>query len=378
MNWKYGRLVQQFTWVIALCVCSAQFARAQSKATLHFEINLRDSGWEPPTDRFQHNEPAIAIDYKGRIVVGFTATTRAGLVTRSQPSLDFRILRFTSDGRLDAALSLPTRVKAHNSIYLSDTGQIIARANDTLQLFASDDDSLQKGVWKTLCEKQCGVLQSPTRSTMILGTKQATWIIRFPSNPISQECANKPQLAESDDRRIEWQARWITDEFAYSSRPGSDGFAYRWPLCEYDKRTELPQPFDFVLNDKFFIREIITPRRGNLDLKLEVIALDGSVKFQPPLSKYESVMGYHAIRSSAPGDRIAVDIATWRGGNLALDISSHPTARRIAIYDVEAGKEVGSTSVGIKLRYGFDFALSTDGHCLATLEDGRVKVSNLP
>jgi hypothetical protein len=377
MTWNRRRSAQHFLWLAALLFWPARPASAQSKLS-HIEINLRPYGWKPPIDQFQHDAPSIAIDDKGRVLVGFRAPARNGLVTRNQPSLDFRILRFSPDGKFDVSLSLPTRAKATNGIYLSDTGQIIARANDALRLFASDDGSLQKGVWKTLCEKWCGVLQSHTRRTMILGTRQATGIIRFPVKPTSQECANIPLLAEPDDRRIEWAAIAITDQFSYSSRQGPDGFAYRWPLCEYEKRVELPHPFDFVTNDKLFIREIRKPRRGSIDRKLEVVALDGSVKFEPPMSKDESVTGYSAIRSSAQGDRIAVDIATRRGGNLALDIGSHPTARRIGIYDVEAGKEVASISVSTVHRYGFDFALSADGRCLATLEDDLVKISNLP
>jgi hypothetical protein len=83
------------------------------------------------------------------------------------------------------------------------------------------------------------------------------------------------------------------------------------------------------------------------------------------------------IQSSEKGDRIAVDILTTRGGNRTLDISSHVTARRIAVYDIEAGKEVTSVSVNSTHPYRFEFDLSPNGRRLAILEDDVVKVVDL-
>jgi len=72
-----------------------------------------------------------------------------------------------------------------------------------------------------------------------------------------------------------------------------------------------------------------------------------------------------------------VDILTTRGGNRALDISSHVTARRVAVYDIEAGKQQSSTPVSAKHKYRFQFDLSPDGRRLAILEDDVVKVVDL-
>jgi hypothetical protein len=53
------------------------------------------------------------------------------------------------------------------------------------------------------------------------------------------------------------------------------------------------------------------------------------------------------------------------------------TARRVAIYDIEAGKELASIPVNPKHRYRCEFDLSPDGHRLAILEDDTVKVADL-
>jgi hypothetical protein len=59
-------------------------------------------------------------------------------VTRDQPALSFHAVRFSTDGKSDFSVALPTNGWRSNSLYLSDTDQIIVRANDSLQLLQSD------------------------------------------------------------------------------------------------------------------------------------------------------------------------------------------------------------------------------------------------
>jgi hypothetical protein len=140
-----------------------------------------------------------------------------------------------------------------------------------------------------------------------------------------------------------------------------------------------------VLNDQFFVANgdavlanALTKPDRDANSNLEVISFDGHVKFRQHMAKHEHWDNlWVPIGSSERGDRIAVDILTTRGGNRTLDISSHVTARRIAVYDIEAGKEVASTPVNPKHRYRFEFDLSPDGHRLAILEDDKVKVVDL-
>ena len=72
-----------------------------------------------------------------------------------------------------------------------------------------------------------------------------------------------------------------------------------------------------------------------------------------------------------------MDVVARRGGNRTFDISSHVSARRIAVYDIEAGKEIASIPVNPKYKYRLEFDLSPDGHRLAILEDDVVKVIDL-
>ena len=112
--------------LLVILFCVGQSVPAQSPRTESpVVINLRSYGWEPP-DRLDHSRPLIAVDHEGRIVVGFTVRRRTGHVTRSQPSLDFHILRFSASGKADLSLSLPTNAKGITGIFLSDTDQIIA------------------------------------------------------------------------------------------------------------------------------------------------------------------------------------------------------------------------------------------------------------
>jgi hypothetical protein len=362
--------------VLAMLLWAGKPFRGQPRTDTAVVINLREHGWEPPS-RYQYDKPSITVDNEGRVLVGFTVQARGGLVTRNAPSLDFRILRFTSEGKLDLSVSLPTRMKSSNGIYVSDTDQVIARANDRLELLEANDG---EGVWKVLCAQWCGVLQSPTRHTLVLLTKRAdppARIMRFSQKPVLQPCASASQSAQSRDDKIEIKTRSITDEFSYSYRPGPEGFAYRWPLCEPDRRVELPRTFDFVLNDGFFLTTTFTHRIGSTDQKLEVISPDGQVKFALPMLKYESVVGNDGIRGSAQGDRIAAHIVTLRGGNLTLDVGAHATSRRIVVYDMDTAREVVSIPVSLKQHYRFDFDLSPNGRHLTILEDDIVRMVDL-
>ncbi len=335
-----------------------------------FTLDLRSYGWESPWER-QHeiNLPSIVVDHKGRVVLGFTVQARSGLVTRSQPSVDFRILRFSPDGKVDSSLSLPTHEKAINSIYLSDTDQIIARANDSYLYLQGDDGNLQKGLWKTLCT-QCGLMQSSTRRTLVLTVKGADpplTIVRF-----------SPQLALRRCGKFNY-TQYVTDEFAYSHNwePESGYFTYRWPLCDYEHRVEMQLPASdhyTALNDDTFVAYGFSKQKKYEEL--EVVSADGRAKFRPTMQRHELVGGRMPVKSNERGNVIAVDLLTVRGANRALDMDGHVTARRIAVYDIEAGRELVSIPVSPMPRH-FEFDLSPDGHRLAILEDDMVKVFNV-
>jgi len=375
-----ARLKHSVAWILeAMIVWTGQFAPAQSPTATAFVLNLRRYGWEPP-DRREANGPSIAVDHEGRVLVGFTARERAGLVTRSQPSLSFRVLRFSSDGKVGLSLSLPTNVAGRTGVYLSDTDQIIARANEELQLLDERKGDSQEGVWRILtpCALRWLIEQSPSRHTLLLHTAEAdpVMVIRLSQQPAVQQCREAPEFTKStEDKRQNWPTS-ITDEFAYFL--GGEK-SYRWPLCDYGHRVEIPEHLHgrwAVLNDKTFASATYNARKDQWRLK--VISSEGQTKFEPDMVKHESASSFWVpIRSSERGDRIAVDIETRQGGNRTLDISSHVTARRIAVYDIEAGKELGSVPVNPEHHYRFEFDLGPDGHRLAILEDEMVRVVDL-
>lgn len=98
------------------------------------------------------------------------------------------------------------------------------------------------------------------------------------------------------------------------------------------------------------------------------------MKFRQPMPGHDY---YASIQGDERGDRIAVDIITSRGGNRALDISPHMTARRIVVYDIEAGRELASVPEKIPRRNVFGFDLSPDGRRLAILGDDKVTVVDI-
>ncbi len=321
------------------------------------------------------------MDNASCVLVGFTALARTGLVTRNQASLDFRILRFSPNGKLELSLSLPTQAETTNGIYLSDTGVIIAKANDSLQYLQDDDGNFDKGVWKTLCTGGCGVSQSPTRHTLVFHTKNADpplTFVRFSPQIQLQQCGKARQPVESDDDRIQNYTQSITDKFVYFYHPSPEGVGYRWPICDYARRVELRHGGFTVLHDKSFVTTTRSLEGGKERWGPEVISLDGQVKFRPTLSEHELSIDFPPIRGSALGNRMAVNLATMRGGNRILDIGSHATARRMAVYDIEGKKEIASIPLATRQSYRFEFDLSPDGHHLAILEDDIIRLIDVP
>jgi hypothetical protein len=363
--------------VFFILVLAFQVNLCHGDALTTATVDLRGYGWEPQ-GRKRIVWTFIAVDHEGRVVVSYTTRVRTQLVKRDNPSLDLRILRFSKDGKLDLSLSLPTNMAGNNGIYLSDSDQIIAKANDSLQLYQEDIKT-----WKVLaqCGPQCSVEQSVSRRTLALRNEYHAplLIIRFSQVPRLQQCDKAPKSSEDP---IQYNSQKITDNFAYYS--GSEGlelFTYRWPFCEYENRVEMPlRPggnWD-VLNDRLFVFYPSDPHNDRRTVK--VVSSDGRVMFQSVNGKHEYARGiWNPTRSNERGTRIAVDIVTFRGGNRVLDISSHATARRIAVYDIELQKEVASIPVGWKYRdpFEFGFDLSPDGRRLAVLENGTLKVIDL-
>jgi hypothetical protein len=297
-------------------------------------------------------------------------------------------VRFSPDGKADLSVSLPTNKAGRTGIYLSDTDQIVARANDSLQLLQTDEKTSQEGVWKILapCALRCHVKQSVSRHTLVLYTENANpplTIVRLSPQAVLKRCGKGQQLLKSNEDKFQNYPESITDEFAYFAgvTPQLQEFTYRWPLCDYDHRVDMPFTIRgrwTVLNDKLSVVNTYAGGKGNTNEGLKVISSDGLVKFEPTLAKHESAGSlWVPIRSSERADRIAVDIFTVRGGSLALDISGHLTDRRVAVYDIEAREESASIPIDTKNHYRFEFDLSPDGHRLAILEDDVVKVVDL-
>jgi hypothetical protein len=376
-------------WIfLAFLVLVCRPLSAQSRAQSIVVLSLRDYGWLPP-DRHEINSPSLAVDHQGRVLVGFTVRERPGLVTRSQPSLGFHIMRFSPDGKIDLSLSLATNAAGRTGIYLSDKDQIVARANNNVQLLQADNaNPIEAGTWKVLapCTSHCYVEQSVTRHTLLLYTEDAdppVTIIRLSEEPMLQRCGKAHKFIVSSQDMIQNIPQSITDVYAYFHgwEAGSGEFNYRWPICDYEHRAEMALGIRgrwMTLSDSLFVVNTDSSSKGNHGSGLEVISSDGQVKFRPEMEKHESAGSlWVPIRSSQRGDRIAVDMFTARGANQRLDLSGHLTARHIAIYDTEAGKQLASISVNPKHRYRFEFDLSPDGSRLAILEDDVLKVVEL-
>ncbi len=353
---------------------------AQS-ATKIAELKLRDYGWQEPESVHPHEldtieKRSLVIDHKGRILVGFPVRERHGLVTREQPALSLHIVGLTPQGKVDLSVALPANGWRNNSIYLNDSDQIIARANDALQMFAGETDaSPTRNSWKAIapCGLRCRIEQSSSRRTLLLENWDADFpatIVDAVQGAVTNRCAKPPYSPQS-----------ITDEYAYFSGQGRGPtytpFLYRWPFCEHEQGIQIPleaSGFLRALNDEslVIVAHFVNRHRP---AEIQILSPDGHVKFRQAIAKHDIFM--NRIRNSERGDRFAIDIWTLRGSLQALDISGRRVAHRVAVYSSKTGQMLADISVNPTQRYGFDFALSPDGHRLAVVVDDVLTVTNL-
>ena len=380
MHYRLNRLYLLF--IIVLCDTPSPLCtdpgmvvpQTQHRLTQVVVLDMRRYGWEEPSQG-QSDRPIIAIDHKGRLVVGHTVRERYGLVTRNQPSLEFQFLRLTSNGTIDLSASLPTNVGGGSELYLSDTDEIVVRENDSLQWLQSYTGTSDGVLWTFLtpCTRGCRVTQSYSRHTLLVYNDSVdipVTIVTLSEPPVVHRCSKVSQLMDLSEDQI--YPHLTTDRFAYSIRGGK---AYRWRHCEYDRRVALPLDGNGrweVLNDDSFVANTYDVHAHHCGLK--VVSATGEVRFRPTLSKYESVSTlWEPIRRNENGNRIAVDVVTIGGDHPSLDIPGHVKARRIAVYDIASGTEVASISVASKHRYRYKFDLSPDGHRVVVIEDDIVR-----
>jgi hypothetical protein len=367
------------SWLPAMILTSACPALAQTRTGNVSRFKLENYGWQhlPVTHEWVGTSSRlVSIDHQGRVLVAFTTRENRGLSSREHPGLSFHILRFTSEGKVDLSLVLPTSNWFNNGLYLGLDDRIYARVDNALQFFAEQHDAnSDTGVWKTLvpCSMGCKIMQSPSRRTLILRDSKErdhhTYIVLDTSSgapPVVKDCTS----SDSDGQAI-------TDRFTYHSTDGIRTDARRWPLCDQKHETELPLDMRngaiHPLSDEALLL-LGTPASKKDDPQggVDLVAPDGQLKFHQEMPKHDLVDSYW-MTSDERGDRFAFSIQTWRGGSVFLDISGKMAARRVVVY-TETGQELATVPVNPGYHRGFDFSLSPDGHRLAILDEGVLTV----
>jgi hypothetical protein len=363
-------------FVVVLLTVGCQKSLAQTQPSKITQLKLENFGWErlPQTQRGEWpglGSQLLSIDHKGRVLVGFTVREDMKLATREHPGFSFHILRFTSEGKVDLSLVLPTNTLFTNGLYLGPNDQIFARANDAFQGISEEDGSRKEGaVWRPIapCPRDCQISQSPSRRTLIVTAFEHDY--DHATHTILDASSTPPRVIQICPR----SGGAITDKYSYGS--GSIGmkyFARRSPICEPERSLELPLDPQGgslrALNDESLLLLGIGKRRG-----IELVTPDGKVKFRQEMPKYDIVT--EEVRSDALGDRVAFIVETWRGGSRALDISGNRVARRVVVY-TDTGQQLATAQVNPVLHRDFDFSMSSDGHRLAILDEGSVTVIDL-
>lgn len=387
MHWKWQRNLVIFS-VLLFGTCSPASAQFQTAKIVKFK--LEGYGWQPLPQRQpgQHGEhpgtPShlISIDHNNRVLVGFSARENYSLASREHPGLAFHIVRFTPAGKPDLSVALPTKDYFTNGLYLGANDQILARANDLLQVFSVANKAADEDVsWRPLapCPNDCYIGSSFSRRTMILRTSEKPLDFDNSTYTVLDTSSSSPSVVQTCSR-MAFYAEKVTDKFAYWPNYDRDNNrTVRFPFCEVNNFQELPWTGGggfFPLNDDaFLLLGSDKDRRGVVKL----VGWDGQVRFQHTMSDKDDVPQYYVgfwATSDERGDRFAFTVDTWHGGSRFLDISGKLIARRIVVYD-ERGHELASVPVSTAYKRDFDFSLSPDGHRLAILEEGVVTVVDI-
>ena len=377
----------------AVAVFAGAQVHAQSQVLKISTYKLEDYGWQPlpKMQPGRHGEwpgtpsQLVAIDHEGRVLAGFASRENHTLATREHPGLSFHILRFTSEGKVDLSLALPTRDYFTNGFYLGSNVQVFARANDALQVLlnrAEGGETRTDVSWRTLapCPIDCYISGSFTRRTLVLRTSEKPFSFDNLTYTILDTASFPPQIVQTCSRMADY-AEKITDKFAYwNGSEGRERFTRRFSFCDMDHPQELPWIGGggfFALNDDTFLL-LGSDRNSRGTVKLS--GADGRVKFRHEMSKKNEVPGFNVgfrATSDERGDRFAFTVDTWRGGSRFLDVSGKLIARRVVVYN-DAGQELASFPVSTAYHRDFDFALSPDGHRLAVLDEGVVSIVDIP
>jgi len=357
-----------------MCAVSCLQAAAQiSKSQRVTQIKLESFGWEPiPKGEYYENRGAFSrnlwIDHSGRVLVGFTVRENYALATRGHPGRSFHILRFTSEGKVDLSLVLPTDNWFNNGIYLGSNDQIFARANDAFQLLENEYNK-ESPSWKTLapCPRDCYISQSLSRRTLIVrveppvgGPDHSTYTIL--------DASSSPPRVVGTCSQMAFYARNITDKFAYwGNYDRDDNLMVRFPFCDVEHYQELSKwggrgTSGFVLNDETLLKIGYTSAGP---VEAQVIGPNGQLKFSLKMPKNDAIYPYD-VASDERNDRFAFMVNTIRGQHPRLDIGGHLVARRAVVYS-DSGQELASIPIDTHLSRDADFSMSPDGHRLAVL-----------
>jgi|HubBroStandDraft_6_1064221.scaffolds.fasta_scaffold79556_2 hypothetical protein len=367
--------------LLAVIVCACSHVYVQSRTPQITKIKLQDYGWQPVPyrpARFGHPPltPNLWLDHDDRVLVGFALRESDALATREQPQRSFHILRFTTEGKSDLALSLPTDSWYTNGFYLSPDDQILARANGKLQLLSKGESQVQSGASQVLaaCPENCSIRQSFSRRTLIIAVRPVVGSRDAPIvYTILDASSSPPRILRTCSQMASMQ---ITDKFVYrGAYDRDDDLTVRFPFCDVEHYEDFPKwgkGAPYVLNDETIFKMGGT-QGGRFGI--ELIGAEGHSKFSIEMPKHDFI-DREKIATDERYDRFAFIVNTEHGAHPRLDIGGHLVARRVVVLD-GTGKELASIPTETNYYMDSNFALSPDGRRLAILDEGVVTVVEL-
>jgi hypothetical protein len=186
------------------------------------------------------------------------------------------------------------------------------------------------------------------------------WVCAIPGAPFTVSFASHTTLF------------WITssDPLLAQVQAVSETGATKW---NYQWRGD-PRVPTLITDDRMIIY------RPNI-----VMVHDGTEEWRVPIdAKHDKIA---ALRASADGEVVAALVQRVSGGSRVLDTAPKLKAERLVVIDARSGRTIQEIPIPLpasilnhamdtipRLDERFEFTISSDGHMIATLSDGNVRL----
>lgn len=348
--------------IIALISCASLRAG--------WRVDLAEWGYQPPPPRRLPEAGGsvrfLDFDSANNVVTGFVSRTASQLTARNDPALILHVLTFDPEGKFVSDRPFPTTNQYDNYIFGALNGSLLLRTDAVLKLVSAEGSLLAQRVLPVARDSRVysSILAAPDRTRFALRSYLEPNLFLLDAKDLSKvvECSYPPK---HDLRSIS-----AHNSFIYlnntSFYPRQTEVRTLCGSLQYAYQTNQEEPFLGVLLDDDRVA------LAGIGPMVELIGRDGRRWRDSFDKRHEQVSA--EVSADMRGDRFAILVQTYQGGNRLLDISSRLKSQRVVVYNAKDGKRLMEVPIPKLPKFFLDFTLSPDGKLLAIKCDGELQV----